>query len=329
MLPDSILKRLPSMPRLLQPAHPAVAIEITERAVSAARGSLEGLSSWWSSPLAEGCVRSSAVQQNLLDREGLAEQLLRVRERLAPGGAPVALALPDSVMRLAVLAVDTLPRRRAELHDLVAWRLKKTLPYRLDEAVLAWEILEDRKLVLAAAVRRRVLEEYESLLAEAGLSVGSVTSASLALSAGLPVSPGRDGLLLNVGQGWFSMLVTDGVQPLFFRSKSIPEGERAPGLREAFVASALSPTLEYYGQRLKGRGLGPLVLHAAGGGVDELEEVLRATVKGPESLFPATRVTLPLPDSVPEALQGRLTAVAGLALRGWSRVAGEALGGAA
>jgi len=329
VLPDSILKRLPSMPRLLRPAIPALAVEITERAVTAARGSSEGLSSWWSAPLAEGCVRSSAVQQNLLDREALADQLRRIRERLAPGGAPVALALPDSVMRLAVLGVDAVPRRRQEFHDLVAWRLKKTLPYRIDEAALAWDVVEDRKLVVAAAVRRRVLEEYESLLGEAGLTVGSVTSASLALATGLPITPGRDHLLLNVGHGWFSMLVTDGDHPLFFRSKAIPEGERAPGLREAFVASALFPTLEYYRRRLGGRGLGRLVLHVAGGGADELEETLRSTVPGEEALFPATRVVVPLPESVPEALRPRLTAVACLALKGWRRATGEALGGAA
>ena len=81
MIPDSILKRLPSMPRLLQPAHPAVAIELTERSITAARGSREGLSSWWSSPVLEGSVRSSPVQQNLIDRESLAAVLEQVRER--------------------------------------------------------------------------------------------------------------------------------------------------------------------------------------------------------------------------------------------------------
>jgi hypothetical protein len=333
VIPDSLLKRLPAMPRLLRPAHPAVAVEITERSVTAARGSGEGLSSWFTSPILAGSVRSSAVQQNILDRDALAEQLVQVRDRLAPGGAEATLALPDSVLRVTVLAVDTLPRRRGELHDLVAWRLKKTLPYRVDEASLAWEVFdadgEGGKLVLAAAVRRRVLEEYESLLADAGLSVGSVTAASLGLSEWAPAVAGRDSLLLNVGRGWFAMLVTDGQRPLFYRSKPIPEGERGAGLREAFVASELFPTLEYYRRRLNGRGLGPLVLHAAGGGAANLEAALRAAVSDADDLFPAVEVTSPVPASVPEDLRARLGVVAGLAQKGWHRGADAALGGAA
>lgn len=324
------------MPRLLRSAHPTVAVEITESAISAVRGSRDGLTAWWTVPTPEGAVRSSSVQQNLIDREALGRHLKAVRERLAPGGAPVALVLPDIAVRLAVLAVDSIPRRREEVQDLVAWRLKKSLPYRVDEALLRWETfpgtVDGKRLLLAAAVRRRVLEEHESLLAEARLPVGSVTASTLTLAEAVPAPEDRDVLLLNVGRSWFSILVTRGREPLFFRSKPIPEGERAPGLREAFVAGELFPTLEYHRRRLGGRPLASLVLHAAGGDFDSFEKELRAAGRGDEDFFPARRVEASFLDELPRELKPRLSAVALLAQRGWRRdwePASFAVGGAA
>ena len=336
MIPESLKRLLPSAPRLLRPAHPAVAVEITERAVSAARGSSAGLSAWFSARLPEGAVRSAAVQQNLIDREPVLELLRAARRRLAPQGAPVALVLPDCVAKIAVLQVDALPRRREEVDDLVAWRLKKTLPYRADEARLSWESFapddDGKRLLLAAALRRRTLEEYEGLLAEAGFETGAVSTATLALAERLPEPEERDSLLLNVGRSWFSMLVTDGRRPLFFRSKAIPEGERAAGLREAFVARELVPTVEYYRRRVGGRGLGRLALHAAGGGAAELEEALRGAPGVEPALFPATELAAPVPEELSAELRARLAAVATMAGRGWPAQPvpeARALGGAA
>jgi Tfp pilus assembly PilM family ATPase len=239
-------------------------------------------------------------------------------------------------MRVAALAVDALPRRRDEVRDLVSWRLKKTLPYRADEAVLDWQVFPPaaggKRVVLAAAVRRRILEEYEGVLEEAGLEAGQVTASSLALSDALPQVPERDTMLLNVGSGWFSVLVTDGREPLFFRSKSVPEGERFDGLREAFIASELFPTLEFYRSRLEGRGLAPIVLHAAGGGAEAIEAALRQGEGVDASLLPARSVEAPVPGDLPAALQARLAAVAALGMRGWHHrpEAGTvAMGGAA
>lgn len=336
MIPDPIQKRLPSLPRLLRPAHPAVAVEITERAVSAVRCSASGLAAWFTAALPEGAVRSAPVQQNLVDREAVLERLVRARERLAPATSPAALVLPDCVAKLAVLQLDGLPRRREEVDDLVAWRLKKTLPYRADEARLAWEAFPPdetgKRPLLAAALRRRTLEEYESLMAEAGFETGTVTTATLALAEQAPVEEERDALLLNVGRSWFSMLVTDGRRPLFFRSKLVPEGERAPGLREAFVAAELLPTLEYYRRRVDGRGLGRIVLHSAGGGAADLEAALREAPGADDALFPAQRVPAPVPADLPEELLDRLASAAIVAGRSWSRrpvPVTRALGGAA
>jgi hypothetical protein len=335
MIPESFKKYLPPLPRLFRPARPSVAIELSEERLCMARARQGGgrdLEAWFSAEIPAGAVRSSPVQQNLVSIDRIRPLIQAARDRVAPGGATVALCLPDCVTRISIIQTDSLPKSVEAQRELVSWRMKKALPFRVDEAQLAWQAFPqpDGKVhLLASVIRRRVLEQYEALLAEEGLNVGAVTTSSMALAELLPPTAG-DSVMLCVGAGYFSLLLASPDQPLLYRCKSLPETERQGAERDWYVTGELLPTIEYYRRRLGGKGPADLHLHVSGTGWDELAETLKSAVDLPE-LMPPKRLALPLLEPLPSEVRGAMTAVTTLALRSQGQEATESalVGGAA
>jgi hypothetical protein len=113
-----------------------------------------------------------------LFREALQRQMQTANNRVA-----AALVIPDYAVRMALLDFEDFPTGDEERTALLRLRLRKTVPFHVDEAQLAYSIqLEQEKHieVLAVAIARPILHEYESVFSEAGLRVGLVTPSSLA-----------------------------------------------------------------------------------------------------------------------------------------------------
>ena len=90
--------------------------------------------------------------------------------------------LPDAACRLNLLDFDTLPAKRDDADAVVRFRLKKSLPFDVERARISWETqrVNGKLTVLAAITLNTVLEEYESLLREAGFNPGLVLPSMLA-----------------------------------------------------------------------------------------------------------------------------------------------------
>lgn len=326
-----ILERLtglvPPLARVFRPRRPLVAAEVAEGHLAVVRlgrgGDGEKLAAFHLASLPAGTVRTSPIHQNVLEPAALAPLLEQARDAVSPGGGPLTLCLPDAVARLALIPSDTLPRTEKQLRELVGWRMKKTLPFRLEEARLATQVFstgDGRHVLLAAAVRERLLAEYEELFDAAGFQVGDVTLSTLALSGQAPQAADGDTLLLNVGDGWFSLFIFSGDEPLFFRCKGLPEGERAPGDRDWFVAGEIGPSLEYYRARLGGAGLKRALVHLTGGGWGELKEALSTVLPVPVEPLRAS-----LGAELPEEARARLAPSLAAAARALPRDARPAL----
>ena len=287
--------RLPPLPprlvalgaRLFRPAIPSVAVEIAEEHVAFVRASgrsgRTAIGAYFVASVAPGAVRTSPLQPNVAE-PALLEPLLRAgRDRVSPGGGPVALVLPDGVARAALVPVDSVPSRREELREMLAWRLKKTLPFKVEEALMDSQAFdaESGQVLLACAARRKVITEHEALLESLGFQVGSVTLSTLALASRLPSDTQGDVLLLNVGSGWFSTLIARQGRPIFYRCKLLPEGERRGAQRNWFVGGELVPTLEYHRTRLGGDGIKRGLLHVSGPGWEALADELGETIDLP------------------------------------------------
>jgi Tfp pilus assembly PilM family ATPase len=131
-------------------------------------------------PLAEGALTVSAHGTNVVNPAALLAALQELASfRPARPGA-VTLVLPQGVARTGLLELPAGSSGR----EYARFRMGGSLPYPVDEAVIDVLPLGPRR-VLAAAVRRSVVAEYEDAAAAAGFVGARVDLLSLAAAASI------------------------------------------------------------------------------------------------------------------------------------------------
>lgn len=195
--------------------HPLTACEIAAGYVAAARWSRAGgaIESLIVEPLPPGAIKPSAVDTNLSNPAEVRSAVEKVFARVHAKPRDVALFLPDPVIRVFVLHFDVFPRAANEALPLLRWRLKKSVPFEVDETVISYmrqAPREDGVDVVTAVARSRVLREYEQLLESVGVSPGVVMSSTL---AALPLlNDRRPALLARVaGRSMTAVIVREGI----------------------------------------------------------------------------------------------------------------------
>ncbi len=166
--------------------HPSTVVEIASTHVAAAHWSAAGrhLESHAIELLPPGAVMASPVDTNVVQPDAVRSVLRKVLNRVPAHGSPLALLIPDPVVRVFILPFDTLPRRADEALSLLRWRLKKSVPFDVDETVVSWMRQSSRVgalEVVTAVARQRIIKEYEELLQPLGATAGVVLSSTLAV----------------------------------------------------------------------------------------------------------------------------------------------------
>jgi type IV pilus assembly protein PilM len=164
--------------------HPSLVVEVASTHVAAAQWSATGrhLESHAIEPLPPGAVLASPVDTNVVQPEAVRSVLRKVFNRVPTHGSPLALLIPDPVVRVFILPFDMLPRRADEARSLLRWRLKKSVPFDVDETVVSWMRQTGRQgalEVVTAVGRQRIIKEYEELLQPLGATAGVVLSSTL------------------------------------------------------------------------------------------------------------------------------------------------------
>jgi hypothetical protein len=192
--------------------------------------------------LPEGALVPSACARNLQAPEEVGRAIREALGSLGRGTAGVTLVLPHGVSRLAIL---DLPRGH-EPTEYARFRLGASLPYPVAEAVVDFLPLE-RNRILAAAVRREVVAEYEAVAASAGIARGRVDLAVLAAAAGAgaiaPSFPAAT-VCLVLGDAACSFLAYDHGRLLGVRTRRRdPERGEAERLRQDALRTAAAAGL--------------------------------------------------------------------------------------
>ncbi len=96
--------------------HPPLVVEIAPSHVAIAGWSKNGrdLDNYAVEPLPVGAVMASPVDANVVQPEGVKSALRKVLSRVPLRGTPVALLIPDPVVRVFILPFETFPRRTDE-----------------------------------------------------------------------------------------------------------------------------------------------------------------------------------------------------------------------
>jgi hypothetical protein len=161
-----------------------------------------------SARLPDGALVPSARERNLRDPAEVGRAIREALGSLLPRTAAVTLVLPHGTAFVAVLDLP----REPDPAEYARFRLGPSLPYPASEAVVDFLPLE-RARILAAAVRREVVAEYEEIAASAGIGRGRVDLAPLAAAAGAgPLCASFEGatVFLVLGDAACSFLAYDG-----------------------------------------------------------------------------------------------------------------------
>jgi type IV pilus assembly protein PilM len=165
--------------------HPLVACEISTRYVAAAhwkRGTF-GLGAFAVAGIPPGAVKPSAVESNLSDPAAVRLAVEKVFREIDVRNQPVALFVPDEVIRVFVLHFDVFPRAASEAIPMLRWRLKKSVPFEAEETLISYMRQAPREEgvdILTSLARLRIVKEYENLLESSGLTAGVLLSSTLA-----------------------------------------------------------------------------------------------------------------------------------------------------
>jgi type IV pilus assembly protein PilM len=183
---------LESLRNLLEEPPPAFAFELGSG----------GIAHWQG-----GSARFDAISQVDLhhDAAALAEALGRLtppptgnRKRAA------ALILPDRAARVSLMDFDQFPRKVDEQISLIRFRLKRTVPFDVDNAILRYQVRSrgnNKVDLIVAAIAVETLAPYETAFRNAGFHPGFVTIAGLSaanLAGENSLTVRRSGLTLTI-----------------------------------------------------------------------------------------------------------------------------------
>jgi type IV pilus assembly protein PilM len=168
-------------------AHPSLAIEITEDRLAAVRWTAQGtVGEVAIEPLPPGALLASPVEPNFIDPQAAQAALTTLCKRLQIQNEDVALLIPDSVIRVFIQHFEEFPRANREALPMLRWRLKKSVPFDIEETRISYARQAPRERgvdIVAAVARQRVVAEYAALARSVQLRAGVILSSSLAALA--------------------------------------------------------------------------------------------------------------------------------------------------
>jgi type IV pilus assembly protein PilM len=259
---------------------PSAALEISARRVSVAvisdHGAARVVSAHASEPLQPGIVEPGLNSPNVLDASALSAAIKRVLDTVSPRPRRLAVVLPDTVAKLSLLRFEKVPAKVADLDQLIRWQVRKTVPFKTEEAQLAWvggvTLPGGGREYIVTVARRDIIESYERACDAAGAYAGIVdlatvnlVNAVLATHAGAPSA--ADWLLVHVAPDYATLAVVRGADVIFFRTRAAEGVDDLPDL--------VHQTAMYHEDRLGGGGFSRVVLAGATARGGEQAERLR------------------------------------------------------
>ena len=285
---------------LLQDPPPAMAFEISEAGVAAARNGSRAELEF--EPLKAGTLAISPLQENVADEVELA----RAVRALASNGAirmrkDIALILPDYSTRTSVLDFDSFPSDPKEQLALIRFRSRRSVPFDVESAVVSyWAQASSHKRVDVVVVMApmEIVARYEAPFRAAGLYPGLVTTSAL---AALELAP-ENGLsvMAKLSGRVLSVLVRDKSVLKLVRCLEMPSASLED------VAAVLAPTLVYMEDNLGGRA-DQLLLCGFGPQADEALRRFEEELQVPAEVV---RSPLAVPGETDAGLLGYLRSIA-------------------
>ncbi|MBI3474201.1 MAG: hypothetical protein HY010_00580 [Acidobacteria bacterium] len=201
-------------------ARPALACEIAADRVLAGRSADAGrmVEMCSAQELAPGTVVPDLIEPNLRDGTAIRQAIESALGGVSGRSRDVIAILPDTAVRVVLMDFETLPSKPEEAEAVVRFRLKKSLPFNLDDARVSYHAQTGGTglRAIAAVVLKSVLQEYESAFRDAGYNPGVVMPSMLAALGAADAE--KPTLVVKVDARSIGIAILDQEQVLLFRT---------------------------------------------------------------------------------------------------------------
>ena len=131
-----------SRPSLLATAPPSVAVEVAQSHVTVV--SVDGIgrnaviSGYAVEPLPSGIVTPALNGTNVHEGAALAATIQTALQKVAGRTRRVALVVPDTTAKVSLIRFEKVPAKYQDLDQLIRWQIRKTAPFRIEDAQVSW-----------------------------------------------------------------------------------------------------------------------------------------------------------------------------------------------
>jgi len=226
-------------------ARPPLACEIAADRVLAGRSADAGrmVEMCSAQELAPGTVIPDLMESNLRDGTAIRQAIESALGGVSGRSRDVIAILPDTAVRVVLLDFETLPSKPEEAEAVVRFRLKKSLPFNLDEARVSYHAQTGGTglRAIAAVVLNTVLQEYESAFRDAGYNPGVVMPSMLAALGAADAD--KPTLVVKVDARSIGIAILDQEQVLLFRTLENVRGVTISGEQ---LAEEVYPSVVFF-----------------------------------------------------------------------------------
>ncbi len=189
--------------------------------------------------------------------------------QIDPAPRAAGLVLPDAWLRTLFTEIEELPVKTAQRSEMVRWKLKRLVPFRVDDLRVASDEVaplaaqeEPCRILLGFAIEL-LLEQLESAFSAAGVQLGQVTNATMAALAGLDSRADPDHLigLVMVEEQSYSIAFLHRNEPFLYRHKTL--ADMPPSAHAQVVRRDLRLTQSFLRDHLPNTPLAGVVLAVA------------------------------------------------------------------
>lgn len=190
-----------------------------------------------------GAVTPSLAATNVADAASLRQAVADALAAVAGRSRDVIVVIPDAAVRIFLLDFDTLPDRTAEADAVVRFRLRKSLPFDVEQAQISYQASRRNGAVkvVAAVASTAVLEEYEALFRDAGYNPGVVLPSMLAALG--PLEAARPALVAKVDAGSVTVAIVEQGELRLMRTLENAYGTAIDGKQ---LADEIHPSLVFF-----------------------------------------------------------------------------------
>jgi hypothetical protein len=216
--------------------------------------------------------------------EELVPKLRELFEASGTRPGRISVILPDNLAKISLLSLPERPASRKQMDELVKSKMRRAVPFRIDEAGLSYQVLpgEGREVsVLVLMVRRALVERLESTLSAIGARTGLIDICTpnlinLCRPRIEKAANGGDVALLNCAGNYFSLVILRRERLIFFRCKTYAMERRSVGEPNGVLAREIASSFSYYREKLDGAGVKSAFVRTTSTPFDEVERDLRS-----------------------------------------------------